>query len=169
MRNITAQSPAVIGGALVVPVGLLTWLLGEVPALLDGSTPEACRRIELAALAAVIQAERAPGFEPRDVSAEKVGYDVQSRIPGTGRLRFIEVKGRAAGATTVTVTRNEILVALNKPAEFVLALVAVPLTHGGSTPVVRYVRRPFTREPEEFAESVTYRWDDLWARGNYPW
>ncbi|NWF79202.1 MAG: DUF3883 domain-containing protein [Chloroflexi bacterium] len=166
-RHLAPQAPAVIGSALVVPVGLLARLLGEAPATPDGSTPEERRRIELAALATVLQAERAPGFEPRDVSAEKVGYDIESRIPGTGRLRFIEVKGRAEGATTVTVTRNEILVALNKPEEYVLALVAVP-PHGGSMPVVRYVRRPFTREPEEFAESVTYRWEELWARGEMP-
>jgi superfamily II DNA or RNA helicase len=164
-RHITAQAPAVIGGALVVPVGLLARLLGEVPATPDGSSPEARRRVELAAMAAVLQAERALGFEPRDVSGDKVGYDVESRIPGTGRLRFIEVKGRAEGATTVTVTRNEILTALNKPEEFVLALVAVPPDGLPTTEAVRYVRRPFTREPEEFAESVTYRWDELWARG----
>jgi hypothetical protein len=102
-----------------------------------------------------------------DVS-HKVGYDIESRIPGTGRLRFIEVKGRAEGATTVTVTRNEILTALNKPEEFVLALVAVPPTHTRSAPMVRYLRRPFTREPEEFAESVTFPWDALWMRGEEP-
>jgi len=31
-------------------------------------------------------------------------------VPGNGKLRFIEVKGRVAGAGTVTVTKNEILV-----------------------------------------------------------
>ncbi|MEG3070482.1 MAG: DUF3883 domain-containing protein [Candidatus Syntrophopropionicum ammoniitolerans] len=35
--------------------------------------------------------------------------------PGGATLRFIEVKGRAKGATTVTVTKNEILTAFNKP------------------------------------------------------
>ena len=48
-------------------------------------------------MAAVMAAERALGHEPRDVSADKCGYDVESRVPGTGRLRFIEVKGRADG------------------------------------------------------------------------
>ena len=32
------------------------------------------------------------------------------------------MKGRVAGATTVTVTRNEILTALNKPEDFILAV-----------------------------------------------
>jgi hypothetical protein len=38
-------------------------------------------------------------------------------------LRFIEVKGRAKGSKTVTVTKNEILTALNKQDDFILALV----------------------------------------------
>ena len=70
-----------------------------------------------------MDAERRLGFLPKDVSDEKRGYDLESSIPGTGRLRFIEVKGRAAGAKTVTVTKNEILTALNKPDEFILAIV----------------------------------------------
>ena len=38
-----------------------------------------------------------------------------SFIPNTGKLRFIEVKGRLADADSITVTRNEVLAALNKP------------------------------------------------------
>ena len=49
-----------------------------------------------------------------------MGYDIESRVPGEGKLRFIEVKGRAAGADTLTVTRNEILYSLNKPEDFIL-------------------------------------------------
>ena len=41
-------------------------------------------------------------------------------------MRFIEVKGRVAGATSVTITKNEILTALNKPDDYILALVEVP-------------------------------------------
>ena len=72
-------------------------------------------------MAAVMAAERALGHAPRDVSAERIDYDIESREDGAGRLRFIEVKGRAEGADTVTVTRNEILTALNRPDAFVLA------------------------------------------------
>jgi hypothetical protein len=55
------------------------------------------------------------GFEPIDREKDKLGYDIESRVPGTGKLRFIEVKGRVSGADTITVTRNEILYSLNKP------------------------------------------------------
>jgi hypothetical protein len=74
---------------------------------------------------AVIAAERRLGRIPTDVGARKLGYDVESEVPGDGRLLFIEVKGRADGADTVTVTKNEILTALNMPDDFILAIVEV--------------------------------------------
>jgi hypothetical protein len=67
--------------------------------------------------------ERGLGFDPVDREFEKLGYDIESAVPGTGRLRFIEVKGRASAADTITVTKNEILYSLNKPEDFILAIV----------------------------------------------
>ncbi|PDW04122.1 helicase-related protein [Candidatus Viridilinea mediisalina] len=164
-RHVVASAPTLLARALIIPVGLITQWLGTATTSPDGSSPEARRRIELSAMALVMQSEQALGFQPRDVSGAKVGYDIESRIPATGQLRFIEVKGRSVGASTVTVSRNEILTALNKPDEFILALVAIPAPTAGGSPTLRYVRRPFTREPEAFAESVNYNWDDLWAMG----
>ena len=54
-------------------------------------------------------------------------------------LRFIEVKGRAKGATTVTLSKNEILTGLNRPEEFILAIVEVD---GALTKTV-YLKNPF--------------------------
>ena len=34
-----------------------------------------------------------PRFEPTDRELDKLGYDIESRDPATGKLRFIEVKG----------------------------------------------------------------------------
>lgn len=70
---------------------------------------------------------------------EKLGYDIESRILGTGKLRFIEVKGRITGAPTVTVTRKEILYSLNKPEDFILAIVEF---FDSNSHRVHYVRRP---------------------------
>jgi hypothetical protein len=97
------------------------------------------------ARAAVMETERQLGFEPTDCELEKRGYDIESRVPGEGRLRFIEVKGRVAGAETVTVTRNEILTSLNVPEDFILALVEFV---SESEHRVRYLREPFHREPD---------------------
>ncbi len=150
-RHLAPASPVVIGGALVIPAGLLAQLHGTLSDHAQGAHDTA--RSELLAMAAVMRAERSLGFEPRDVSAEKVGYDVESRIPNTGRIRFIEVKGRIAGARTVTLTRNEILTALNKPDDYILALVEID---GERANPPRYLRTPVHREPDFSAVSVNY-------------
>jgi hypothetical protein len=113
---------------------------------------------------AVIEAERRLGYEPRDVSDDNCGYDVESRVPGKGQLRFIEVKGRHVGADTVTVTRNEILTALNKPDDFILAIVEID----GDSTSSWYVRRPFQKEPDFGAASVNYKLRDLMVRAAEP-
>ncbi|MCI0536879.1 MAG: DUF3883 domain-containing protein [Verrucomicrobiales bacterium] len=130
----------------------------------DTRDAEMRRRIEVLAMQAVIAAERRLGFEPVDVSADKRGYDVESRIPNTGKLRFLEVKGRAVGADTVTITRNEIMTALNKPDDFILAVVTVD----GEAADPRYVRQPFQREPDFAVTSVNYQLAGLLSRATPP-
>ena len=119
---------------------------------------------ELLAMQAVIDVERRLGYEPRDVSQENRGYDIESSIPGTGRLRFVEVKGRVKGARTVTITKNEILTALNKPEDFILAIAVID----GDAADLRYVRQPFTREPDFGATSVNYELAALLALSEEP-
>jgi hypothetical protein len=162
-RKLSPLLPVVSGAALIVPVGLLSRLKPSqagVPPTYAADTKES----ELRAVAAVMDAERRLGFVPKDVSAEKRGYDLESSIPGTGRLRFIEVKGRAAGAKTVTVTKNEILTALNKPEEFILAIVEID----GDATTVHYVRNPFQREPDFGVTSINYDLDELLCRAEEP-
>jgi len=106
----------------------------------------------------VMDVERGLGYEPRDVSMDKCGYDIESRIPhDPGKLRFIEVKGRAKGADTVTITKNEILTALNKPDDFILAIVEVD----GDVTEHYYIRSPFNREPDFGVTSVNYKLKEL--------
>lgn len=154
--------PVVIGAALVVPAGLLQRLQGEItPSPLAKQT----QRVEAIATEAVMNVERSLGYEVRDVSAQKLGYDLESAIPGTGKLRFIEVKGRIQGAKEVFVTKNEILTALNQPDSFILALVEVPCDSDSDSPTVRYLRQPFQNEPDFDASGVMYNWHKLWERG----
>ena len=68
--------------------------------------------------------------------------------------------GRLAGSGQQDVTKNEILYSLNKPDDFILALVLFD-SGGDDTPRVRYVRRPFQREPDFGAASVNYALKDL--------
>lgn len=153
-RKLSPLPPVIVGGALVVPVGLLRRLLGKDTV---ENTANAKEIVEKLAMTAVMEAEEKLGYEPRDVSSEKCGYDIESRIPGEGLLRFIEVKGRVAGAKTVTVTKNEIISALNKPDNFILALVQVPLIEvSPDNCEIRYVLKPFQSEPHFAATSVNY-------------
>jgi hypothetical protein len=157
-RQISATPPVVIGGVIVVPIGML---LGEklpLP-LIDTRITEAI------AMQAVMGAETALGNHPRDVSGDNIGYDIESLDPRTGRLRFIEVKGRRAGAQTVTITRNEILTGINSPEQFILALVEVENSQARSQ---CYVRNPFEKEPDFGVTSVNYDWKKLWQRGMTP-
>lgn len=168
-RQLLPQPPLVVGGALIVPVGLIQRIKGDNQ-VAPGTFAREKERVEKLAMEAVMSAEQALGFEPRDVSADNCGYDIESRIPRTGQLRFIEVKGRISGASTVTVTKNEILTALNKPDSFILALVEVPQSKNWSEKNcgIRYLRYPFTLEPDFAMTSTNYDWQKLWARGEQP-
>src|SRR4030095_14578762 len=118
------------------------------------------------ARAAVMEVERALGFEPTDKELEKLGYDIESRVisgPDKGRLRFIRGKGRVTGADTVTVTKNEILYSLNKPDDFIFAMVEFL---DGDRHRVHYLRRPFQREPDFGVTSVNYDFAELLARSS---
>ena len=164
MRHIVALPPAVVGGALVIPAGLLARVNGEAPAFSADAAARA--RIERIAMDAVAAAERALGHEPKDVSADKCGWDITSRPPPLdGQLaddRLIEVKGRAKGATTITVTRNEILCALNKAEQFLLAIVLVGEDGGVEGP--HYIQRPFKDEPGWAVASVNFDLGELLSR-----
>ena len=160
-RRISPMPPVITGGALVIPRGLLHSLTGYSDPALFGSGDR--QAMEYAAMNAVIRIESELGYRPKDVSAAKCGYDVESFVPETLRcenasaLRFIEVKGRQKGATTVTVSKNEILTALNKPEEFILAVVEVDGEHTHTI----YLRYPFKNALDFSATSANYDIQDL--------
>jgi hypothetical protein len=136
--QISALPPVVMGGLIVLPEGLLAQLAGQtVPA---AASPADTQASAARARTIVMEVERSLGHEPVDREFEKLGYDIESRVSRTGKLRFIEVKGRAAGADFITVTKNEILYSLNKPEDFILAIVEF-LSDGAHQ--IHYVRRPF--------------------------
>jgi superfamily II DNA or RNA helicase len=160
--QISPLPPVVLGGLLVVPMGLLAAMRGGAAAV--PTAPADTQASAARARAIVMEVERSLGFHPTDREYEKLGYDVESRVPGTGKLRFIEVKGRVSGAPTVTVTRNEILYSLNKPDDFILAIVEFM----GDDHRVHYRRQPFQREPDFGVTSVNYDFAELMARAEVP-
>jgi len=161
--QVSALPPVVLGGVVVVPMGLLAKMAGR-PSATSASVIDtqvaAARAREI-----VMEIERSLGFDPTDREFEKLGYDIESRVPGTGKLRFIEVKGRVTGAPTITVTRNEILYSLNKPDDFILAIVEFMDSDNHR---VHYLRQPFHREPDFGVTSVNYDFAELLARAKEP-
>ena len=154
-RRLSPQPPFLIGGALVIPAGLIAKLKGEEEretALFGENRKE----VELAAMQAVMNYERSLGYSPEDVSVKKLPWDIESYV-GDGTLRFIEVKGRIHTATTVTISKNEILTGLNKPEEFILAIVKVFFEKSeAKSQALFYVTKPFHKEPDFGATSVNY-------------
>lgn len=159
-KLISALPPVVAGGAIVIPRGLLNKLMGKPDAYpIDAM---ARRQVELIAMKTAMDIEESLGNIPRDVSAAKCGYDIESLIPREKRgnqppLRFIEVKGRVKGAENITVSKNEILTAFNKPDEYILAIVEVD---GQNTRTI-YLKKPFRERPDFAATSVTYNINEL--------
>ncbi|MBF0502323.1 MAG: DUF3883 domain-containing protein [Candidatus Riflebacteria bacterium] len=161
-RHVISTPPILVGGACIIPIGLLRKMRGEVSQ--QSTDPEARSKIEKLAMKAVADRERALGHEPIDVSAQKLGWDITSRV-GNGDLRLIEVKGRIKGSTTVTVTKNEILVGLNQPEKFILAIVFID---GEQVDGPHYVLKPFNQQPDFSAVSVNYDLADLLAQAQKP-
>ncbi len=166
MRHVISATPVVVGGALVIPAGLLAQRKGQPGWSADA---QARLRVEWVAMNAVMDAERALGHEVMDVSAQKCGWDVTS-LPKAiaGKLpasRHIEVKGRAKGQSTITVTKNEILYGLNQADKFILAIV---LVDGEQYEGPFYVRQPFTQEPDWAVTSINLDLDQLLAKAVAP-
>lgn len=160
-RQISALPPILKGAALVIPGGLLrARSQPATPIAASGFSedPAARAAIERLAMDAVMAQERLLGHAPRDVSAEKKGWDIESRDGRSGALRFIEVKGRHAEARDVIVTKNEILASLNAPEAFHLALV---LVEAGFAREPVYVQRFFQRELGFAETAVVFSIRDL--------
>src|SRR5205823_5124789 len=116
------------------------------------------KRIEQLAMDAVRRSEEARGCRVIDVSAAKCGWDLTSYPPRIDDKqpdpRHIEVKGRVKGASTVCITRNEMLYAFNQGEKFVLAIALVGEDDSIDGP--HYIRNPFDRDPAWGVASINY-------------
>ena len=165
-RQITALPPVLRGAALIIPKGLLEVLGKLVPSGTGfSSDPNSRAEIEQLAMESVMAAERVLGFEPSDVSAAKRGWDIESRDPRAGHLRFIEVKGRHVDGDVIMLTKNELLASLNSPDAFVLAIVQVD---GGIGRQPVYIRRFFQRELGFAETAVAFNVRELISIGGVP-
>ena len=89
--QISPLPPVVLGGLLVVPIGLLAQMTGTDVNGADRADRHAGQR---RAGARHHHGGRAPlGFEPTDREFEKLGYDIESRVPGTGQAALHRGQG----------------------------------------------------------------------------
>ncbi|OKL51613.1 helicase-related protein [Buchananella hordeovulneris] len=154
------------GTALVVPS---RWLAARAPQA-EQAPPlwgAADREVERRAVAAVLAAERALGRRPEEMARNNPGFDVRS-TDAQGRVFFLEVKGRTAGAPTFSITANEVQFARTQGPRHRLALVAVSPA-GPAADEVRYVEGAFTHlTPATTTVSFVEEWAAHWARGQPP-
>ncbi|WP_456445805.1 helicase-related protein [Oceanithermus sp.] len=141
-RKIFAGRPHLALAAWVVPPAE-----GE-----GGGTALEREVIDQLAVQAVLAQERALGNVPREMPHGNPGYDIESRT-SSGELRFIEVKGKGPGKDTFTLSRTQLLTALNKPQNWWLVVVE---TDGERALRLHYLRNPVTREPEFGVTSVNF-------------
>lgn len=142
-RDISAASPVIRGGALIIPAGLLASLKGET-VFHDGFAEET-EETERLAMNAVMEAERAAGRVPVDVSMHNRGWDIES-VTADGELLFLEVKGRVVGGREIIVTKNEMLQARNAGDRY--HLVYVPIEAG------------FSGQPLYLCDPARHLWDE---------
>jgi len=151
-RQIIAETPQIVGAALVVPAG---YFRKAAPAQSTSGVMEQNTDSERIAMDAVMAAERAAGRSPTDVSMHKVGYDIESLDPSSGALLFIEVKGRTPDGDAVCFTRNEMLTAWNKPDGYRVALVLVENGFARDPLIIHRPHEVFGPEPG-FAETARF-------------
>ncbi|MCX4151758.1 MULTISPECIES: helicase-related protein [Paraburkholderia] len=165
MRQVVSATPVIVGGALVIPSGLLAQRNGDEEGDTWSADPVARARVEQLAMQAVFEHEHAHGRSTKDVSALKCGWDITSQPPMVNGLlpdpRHIEVKGRAKGSETVTVTVGEIIEALNQGPKFILAIVMVD---GDRADPPLYIRQPFAQPPEWGTTSVNFSLKQLMTK-----
>ncbi|WP_438354646.1 helicase-related protein [Microbacterium sp. CJ88] len=157
-------TPLIMAIALVVPT--------PAPATRPPSAdPDARRAVERRGVDAVLAIERQLGRTPYEQAQNNPGFDVLSYVPSGPGIR-IEVKARIEGADTFTITRTEVLTALNAAPDHRLALARVSAL-GAAHDQVRYIGNAFDGvEPTWLTDfdvvSQNLSWDDWWERGTAP-
>lgn len=162
--RIAPMSPRVIGGALIVPQCSLNTSDQETTVQVETSQTDRAL-IDRIAVDAVMEAERNLGHEPKEMPHQNPGYDIESKDSKTNQLRFIEVKGKSSDATTVTISKTQILTALNKPDCFILAIVIV---EDETAKEIHYIKEPFEKDLDFGVTSVNYDLKELLDRSEKP-
>ena len=107
-------------------------------------------------------------FEPTEQESKSCEHDIDSTVPGPGRLKYIEVNRFAINATIISVIKNEILYSLNKTDDSALDIVTLHGDLQDSDYQVQYVRNSLRREPDFGASYVNYDFVEFLSRAEAP-
>lgn len=161
--NLVAAPAVIRGSALIIPSNLLAAEEAGEPNTFARETEEVERR----AVDSVLAAEKALGRRPVEMARNNPGYDIQS-TDTSGRIHYIEVKGRIQGSETFTITTNEVTFAQTQGNRHRLALVEVSID-GPEQDQLRYVLDAFNHfEPAATTRSINENWQDYWTKGGAP-
>jgi len=111
------------------------------------------KRIELKAMEHALTYEREQGREPEDVSQFE-HFDILSRDPRTGEIRYIEVKGHLGSSLIAELTESEFKLAKEKGRRYWLYIVN---NIGSGKPKLKAIRNPLSKMRVEILESKKYR------------
>lgn len=137
--NLLLSLPKIIGAVAVLP---------KIP--VDDILKED-KEIEEIGMRVAMEFELAQGRNPKDVSAQNLGFDIRSKAPDES-FRYIEVKARARGGK-IALTPNEWLMAHRLGNEYWLYVV----TNAGKAPELYTIQNPAKKlKPEEKVEVVRY-------------
>ena len=163
--TMSPTTPQIRAIALVIPADSQGADKPQAPSALDRAL------VERRGVDAVLAAERALKREPHEQAHNNPGFDILSTQANGPSIR-IEVKARIEGSDTFTITRTEVLTALNANPDHRLALVLVSAT-APEFDQVCYVSGAFDGvEPAWLTDfdvvSQNLSWKDWWARGSQP-
>lgn len=158
-RELSPMPPVLSTVALIIPKAMIQPSKAEEHTPSYSASTADRKAIENVAMNAVMEIEKKLGYIPRDVSRDNCGYDIESYVPENMRssggysLRCIEVKGKSiAHDDIVTITRNEMLTALNVPQQYILAIVVVD----GESTTATYCQNMFSKDVEDAADSTNF-------------
>jgi hypothetical protein len=137
-RIILPKDPELVAIALIVPPKP-TDAGGKVLTTVD---QEAIKRVERRAVDLTMKMESKLGYSPKEMARNNPGFDIESQREGLGKI-FIEVKGRADGATDFKITDNELSHGITQGESYILALVRVAPGEDPDADMIRYIQNPF--------------------------
>jgi SNF2 family DNA or RNA helicase len=159
--------PKIVSAAVVLPTSVSDGGSGSPEGLAANR-----KAVERRGVDAVLAAERALGRSPEEQAFNNPGFDILSAVGEEHSLR-IEVKARILGSDSFTITRNEVLTALNAAPHHRLALVSVH-PDGAHRDQIRYIGDAFAGAEASWLSDFdvvaqTLSWDSWWARGKEPY